>query len=66
MEDAVQALIVSEETSSQGDVLNAMRAKRGIGPVRVVVVPMLLAKDGIRISTSRIKNSEIDVNGDYI
>jgi len=40
-----------------------LRAERNLSPVKAVVVPMVLAKDGKAISTTRIKNSEIDSNG---
>ena len=63
LEKGVQALIVSEETGRQGDVLNRMRQAKNLDPVDVIVVPMILAKDGSRISTTRIKNSEIDAEG---
>lgn len=63
LEKGVQALIVSEETGQQGDVLNKLRKEKNLKPVDVIVVPMILAKDGNRISTTRIKNSEIDVEG---
>ena len=63
LETEVQALVVSDETAGQGDVLNRLRAERGLSPVEVVTVPMRLADDGSRISTTRIKNSEIDAEG---
>ena len=62
----VGALVVSDETHSQGDVLNKLRAERNMPPVDIVVVPMFLAKDGNRISTTRIKNSEIDTEGNLL
>lgn len=63
VEGNVEALIVSDETAYQGQVLNRMRAERGLGPVKVVIVPMVLASDGKRISSTRIRNSEIDAEG---
>ena len=63
IEGSVRALIVSEETSSKGVKLNELRAERNLPPVEIVVVPMVLAKDGKAISSTRIKNSEIDSNG---
>lgn len=66
LEKEVQALIVSDETSNQGDVLNDLRKQRKLPPVEVVVVPMVLAKDGNRISTTRIKNQEIDFEGNLL
>ena len=59
----MKALVVSEETSNKGLLLNELRAERNLPPVKIVVVPMVLAEDGKAISTSRIKNSEIDSNG---
>ena len=63
LEEGVQALVVSEETENQGSVLNQLRSEKNLTPVKVVVVPMVMAKDGNRISTTRIKNSEIDTQG---
>ena len=66
LEEDVQALIVSEETSDQGNILNTLRTERNLPPVEVIVVPMFLAKDGVRISSTRIKNSEIDSDGNLL
>lgn len=63
LEKEVQALVVSGETSNQGEVLNRLRKQKNLPEVEVVVVPMVLAKDGLRISTTRIKNQEIDFEG---
>ncbi len=63
LEEGVQALVVSEETENQGSVLNQLRSEKNLTLVKVVVVPMVMAKDGNRISTTRIKNCEIDTQG---
>jgi len=63
LEKEVEALVVSEETIEKGQILNKLRHERQIPPVEIVSVPMVLATDGKRISTSRIKNSEIDADG---
>ena len=63
VEGSEKALVVSEETSAKGLHLNELRAERNLPPVEIVVVPMVLAKDGKAISSTRIKNSEIDSNG---
>ena len=63
IEGSVKALVVSEETGDKGIRLNELRAERNLSPVRIVVVPMVLAKDGKAISTTRIKNFEIDDSG---
>lgn len=66
LEKEVEALVVSEETAFQGNELNLLRRQRDSPDVDVIVVPMVLAKDGKRISTSRIKTSEIDSDGNII
>ena len=63
IEGSVQALIVSEETRNKGQLLNELRSKRNLPVVEIIVVPMVLAEDGGAISTTRIKNSEIDSSG---
>ena len=65
-EKEVQALVVSDETKNQGNILNKLRTERNLSPVEIIVVPMTLAKDGRRISTTRIKNSEIDSDGNLL
>jgi len=59
-------LVVSDETSNQGNILNKLREEKKLSPVKIIKVPMFLAKDGTRISTTRIKNSEIDVDGNLL
>lgn len=63
LEENVQALVVSDETGNQGEILNQLRKEKNLSPVKIVIVPMILAHDGNRISTTRIKNSEIDTDG---
>jgi len=63
LEGGVQALVVSQETSFQGEVLNKLRAEKNLPKVEIIVVPLALAKDGKRISSTRIKNLEIDYEG---
>ena len=66
IEDNVNALVVSEETRSKGQLLNKLRLEQGQPPVTIIIVPMVLAKDGSRISTTRIRNSEIDAKVTYV
>ena len=66
LEKEVEALVVSDETSSQGKTLNELRAKKGLPHAEIIVVPMVLAKDGRRVSTTRVKNSEIDTEGNLL
>jgi pantetheine-phosphate adenylyltransferase len=66
LEKEVEALVVSDETSNQGIILNQLRAEKKLPSVKIITVPMFLAKDGKRISTTRIKNSEIDTEGNLL
>ena len=63
LEGKVQALVVSEETSHQGKVLNQLRSEKNLPPVETIIVPMIKADDGTRISSTRIRNFEIDSQG---
>ena len=66
LEKGVEALVVSDEKSNQGVVLNQLRAEKKLSPVKIITISMFLAKDGKRISTTRIKNSEIDTEGNLL
>ncbi len=59
----IEALVVSQETSRQGAALNRLRRDSGMPKVSIIIVPMVLADDGRRISSSRIRSSEIDPEG---
>ena len=63
IEGKIDALVVSEETSNKGEILNNLRREKNLPLVQVVIVPLILAQDGGRISTTRIRNSEIDTEG---
>ena len=63
LRESVDALVVSEETANQGEVLNRMRAEKGLDPVRVVIVPIVHAADGTPISTTSIRNNLMDADG---
>jgi len=59
----VQAIVVSEETSKRVPIANELRAKRGFPPLKVVTVEYVLAFDRGPISSTRIRNGEIDKDG---
>ena len=62
----VDALVVSEETRKKGDILNALRKERKLDPVEIIIIPMKMASDGNKISSTRIRNSEIDSSGNIL
>jgi pantetheine-phosphate adenylyltransferase len=59
----VEVLVTSSETQSKGKLLNDMRAKIGVKPVKVVTVELVKAEDGSTISSTRIRTGEIDRQG---
>lgn len=62
----VEALIASKETGHKGTLLNKLRGEKGLRPVDVVTVDLVLAKDGKRISSTRIRGGEIDPEGNLL
>ena len=63
LEEDIDSIVVSDETKSVAKKLNVHRVKAGMPKLRVIVVPMLDARDGSRISSSRIRRKEIDSDG---
>ena len=59
----LEAIIVSEETEDVAFQLNKNRKLRNLGELKIVTIPLILAKDGKKISSTRIRNNEIDING---
>jgi pantetheine-phosphate adenylyltransferase len=61
----VDALVVSPEAKAQrrAHELNERRRDEGLGPLEVHTPPLVLAEDGARISSTRIRNGEIDEYG---
>jgi pantetheine-phosphate adenylyltransferase len=61
----VDALIVSPEAKAQRRAyeLNRHRVSDGLRPLEIHTAPFVEAEDGTRISSTRIRNGEIDVHG---
>ena len=59
----LEAIIVSEETEEVAFELNKDRKLRNLEELKIVTIPLILAKDGKKISSTRIRNNEIDING---
>jgi len=59
----VQALVASEETASRIELANEMRRAKGFPPLELVVVELVKAEDGRPISSTRIREGEIDTDG---
>ena len=63
LEEDINLIVVSEETKLVAKKLNTHRIEAGMPQLEVIVVPMLDARDGSRISSSRIRRKEIDSAG---
>ena len=63
LEEDINLFVVSEETKSVAKKLNIHRIEAGMPQLKIIVVPMLNARDGSRISSSRIRRKEIDSAG---
>ena len=58
-----EGIIVSQETEDMALALNQAREEKGVDKLKIFVVPMVKAYDGYRISSSRIRNGEINSKG---
>ena len=63
LDEDLDAIIVSEETEKVASELNKKRALKGLNPLDIVTVSLILDKKGEKISSTRIRNSEIDREG---
>ena len=63
--DDIDALVVSPEAKAQRRAyeLNQQRVAADLRPLEIHTPPFVVAEDGSRISSTRIRNGEIDVHG---
>jgi len=62
----VDAIVVTPESLPRAESGNVQRMKKGLKPVAILMVPLVLAEDGVRISSTRIRKKEIDEEGHLI
>jgi len=60
---AIDAIVVSDNTKKGAEIINERRRKLGLKALNLFVIPRVLAEDGQLISSSRIRNGEIDREG---
>ena len=60
---SLDAIVVSEETEPRAHEINRMRIAKGLPPLNVVVIEMVPAENHVSISTTRIRQGEIDREG---
>ena len=62
----IQAIVVSEETLVKVKQINEIRISNYLEPLRVIVVEIAKSSDGKPISSTRIRNGEIDEKGQIL
>ncbi|MGI0053243.1 MAG: pantetheine-phosphate adenylyltransferase [Thermoplasmata archaeon] len=58
-----EVLVASEETGPAAQAINVERVRRGLPPLTVRLIPMVLGADGRPISSRRIRAGRIDRTG---
>ena len=62
----IEAIVVSEETYIKTPELNRIRVSKNLKPLKVVVIKMVNSKDGRPLSSTRIRQGEIDEKGNIL
>lgn len=62
----IDAIVVSRETKPTADRINEIRREKGMKPLEIFTIDWVLADDGKPVSSSRIRNGEIDRDGKVI
>jgi len=66
MASRIDALVVSRRTLETGNQINAERKEKGLKPIEIVPIDLLLADDRRPISSTRIRRGKIDRRGRLI
>ena len=59
----IEALIVSRRSELYSSQINKIRRSKGLEPLEIVSIDMVLAQDRVPISTTRIRRGRIDREG---
>jgi pantetheine-phosphate adenylyltransferase len=62
-DSTISALVVSRMTKKMADKINTIRRRRGLKPLPVLTIGMVVAEDFEPISSTRIRAGEIDREG---
>ncbi|MBS7638685.1 pantetheine-phosphate adenylyltransferase [Candidatus Bathyarchaeota archaeon] len=64
--EEMEGIVVSEETEWRAEEINQLRTKRGLKPLLIFCIKMVLAEDGKPVSSTRIRRQEVDRFGRLI
>ena len=62
-DESIEAIVVSPETEPTAREINKIRQGRGMKPLDIITIGMVLAQDGKPISSTRIRKGEINPDG---
>ncbi|MCL2116491.1 MAG: phosphopantetheine adenylyltransferase [Methanobrevibacter sp.] len=62
-EDDFDAIVVSKETEPTAIEINKIRKSKKMKTIDVITIDFVFADDGVPISSTRIRNGEIDIKG---
>ena len=64
--DYAEAIVVSTETEDTAKKLNRLREEKEYDLLDIITIPLVLAQDGGKISSERIRHGEIDSEGKLV
>jgi pantetheine-phosphate adenylyltransferase len=62
----VEAIVTTESTKENCVKINELRKSKGMPQLEIILVPLVEDKDGKVISSTRIREGEIDINGNKL
>ena len=63
---SLSAIAVTLDTSFRVSVINRLRLKKGMQPLKSIIVPIVRCADGVQLSSSRVLSGECDREGNVL
>jgi len=64
--ESLNGLVVSRETEARAYEINEKRRAKGLKPLKIIIIEMVLAENSVSISTTRIRQKEINRDGSLL